>query len=183
MILNNKNNADQINNTNTVTSVGIVNNNTNNNNIMDLNKINLDNGVNPVSKNMLKVSTLNNVLKFNLTTIIPGDAVIKDYNLTLFNNNRIVNTGLNINTNHTLLDIYPDLKLKGNVFYEKFNNTYEILIDNNIKPNSVTEAIINIKNLTSTTFNTPEDVINHLIGEINNLKTQLTFLEIKVNAE
>lgn len=150
----------------------------------DVSKVNIDSGMNIVMKNSLSVSTVGGKIAFNLLTVIPQDGLIKDYNINLFDqDNKIINIGLGINTNKELVNIYPSMKLKGIIYYQKGDSTYEISFDSTLQPNTNNSAIVEVKNLTSVTLDTAEDVVNHMLERINSLQTQVDLLQIQLNAQ
>ena len=147
---------------------------------MDYSKLNINTNTRAAKSSELEVKFDSNKIEFNLYSIVPDGAIIKNYNLSLLNptqGNRLVTTGLSVNTNKHLDDIYPELRLKGNVFYEHQNKMHEIKLDNNIRAGEVTKVSLDVNNLTAPAFNSDEDVINYLIGEINVLKTRSEFFE------
>lgn len=148
---------------------------------MDLNKINLELGLEKTRFSDLAVNYRANRLSFNLYAALPDNAIIKDYNLTLFDNvksNKIIKTGLSINTNLVLDNLHPEVRLRGNVIYEKDNNTYELKVDSVLAPSGVNSVPLYSTNLSTPQIDSEEQVINHLIKEINTLKQRIYLLEI-----
>ena len=151
---------------------------------MDISKLRIaDESTNLVSKsNELKIDFQPNRIKFNLMEILPTNAILKKYNISLLDpnkGNRIVDIGLKINTDVFLDDVYSSLTLKGNLLYEYKDETYEININNRINALEENKIINNVKHLSSVILNSDEDVINYLLDKISSLETRIIALELR----
>jgi len=150
---------------------------------LDMTKINTDSGIITVNSTALNVSNIGGNLKFNLFEVIPVDAQIKDHNLNLFSDDKVIDVGLGLNTNKEIQNIYPNLRLRGNILYEKLGRSYEITFDDNIKFNTVNSLEIKTDVVNRAPLDTPEDLFNFMLEEINALKSKLNLMEMKVNAK
>jgi len=148
---------------------------------MDISKINLDSGIQKTIHDNLEVYFDNNQIKFNIFSLLSYDSALRDYNLALFdsrNSNKIVKFGLSANTNIRLDSIYSELRLRGNIYFEKDGQSFELNINSIITPIGTSNIPVESTNNSTSIFTTEEEVINHLITEINALKSKVYHLEL-----